>query len=171
VTFYETFGDAVRAHKAFDKIARDLSHDRQVQATSWSFDVLGRPELNATILRDSARADVIVVATDGRSTLPERIGKWVEVCMNRNSDAKPVVVALHDDGLETEDAVAPLCSSLRKIAARGEAAFMCNADLASSANHEVPAEVPLGRREGANGDLEPALYPSTENLRWWGMND
>ncbi len=171
VTFYREFADAIRAYQAFDAIAENYSRDLPVHATSWSFQLLGRPELSAAILRDSAFADVIVVAADGRVKLPDTVEKWIEVCMNGNRDAQPVVVALHDEGLNAHGREDPMCSSLERIAGRRGASFICSHDLALCVNHEPAAEPTRVRRADAGPEREAALYPATETLRWWGMND
>jgi hypothetical protein len=171
VIFYQEFSDAIRAHQAFDTIVENFGHGREVRATSWSFHLLGRPELNAAVIRDSALADVIVIATDGRREVPERVQQWVEICMDGSPGARPVVVALHDEGLEADGAAAPLCSSLKQIADRRGAAFMCNHDLGIRTDHQTVEEPICVRHAHSGSDFERPLYRATETVRWWGMND
>lgn len=171
VTFYEDLPAAVRAQRAFDSLAQHVSPDRPVHATSWSFSMLGMSDLNAAVLLDAALADVLVVAAKGDKELPPRIAAWVEICMNKGDKAEPVVVALHDDGLESDGAAAPLCSSLEKIASRQGATFMCSHDLETCRDRDLPAE-PID--DEARCPIRVAagtLFPDAGCHRWWGIND
>jgi hypothetical protein len=171
VTFYEDFSDAVRAVQKFDGIVQAFSGERPVHATSWSFDLLAKAHLNSIILDDVKYADVIVVATHGDRELPARIATWVEICIHAIPGTKPVLVALHDEGLEAEGVNAPLCASLHEIANRTDARFMCNRDLAQCVKRDV-AEKPNGGGHGVpHSAHEPAQYATTESHRWWGLND
>lgn len=171
VTFYEDFDGALRAQRAFDAIAQHFSPDRPTHASSWSFTMLGMPDLNAAIVLDATLADVVVVAAKGDRPLPPRIAAWVEMCMNHGERATPAVVALHADGLEPEGAAAPLCSSLEGIAGRQGATFLCGRDLPGCGEGELPvdrfdddARIPI--RVAATASLPKALCH-----RWWGIND
>lgn len=170
VTFYEDFSDAIRAVKKFDAIVRAFSGDLPVHATSWSFDLLGKSELNAIILEDVTHTNVLVVASRGDHALPERIASWVEICTHTAPGKRPVILALHDEEVEAEGVAAPLCSSLVQIANRVDATFMCNRDLASKESEALP--MPMRERvENAASVLGMAQYPATETFRWWGINN
>ena len=170
VTFYEDFEDAVRAGKKFDAIARAFSAGLPVRATSWSFSLLGKPELNTIILDDVSHADVLVVASDGNHELPGRMASWVEICLHALPEADPVIVALHDERSEGNGGAAPMCSSLESIAHRMDATFMCPRDLAS-VHSEAPAGPIRPMQVTSDSVLETAQYPAAESVRWWGIND
>lgn len=170
VTFYEDFDDAVRAGKKFDSIARAFSGGLPVRATSWSFGLLGKPALNSIILDDVSHADVLVLASSGDHELPERVASWVEICMHALPGAEPVIVALHDEGSEADGGAAPMCASLKSIADRMDATFMCNRDLACVLP-EAPAGPNRARQVTSDSALETAQYPAAESVRWWGIND
>ena len=170
VTFYEDFDDALRAGKKLDAIERAFSGGLPVRATSWSFDLLGKPALNSIILDDVSRADVLVLASNGDHALPERIASWVEICMHSIPGADPVVVALHAEGSERDGGAAPLCSSLEMIAKRIDATFMCNRDLAAVHSEAPPGPI-RARQVELHAALDTAQYPAVENVRWWGIND
>jgi hypothetical protein len=171
VTFYEDFADAIRAVQKFDLIVQAFSGERHVLATSWSFDMLGRRNLNSIILDDVSHADVIVVASHGDRPLPERIASWVAICMAAIRTKKPVLVALHNDGMEEEGVAAPLCKSLKDIASRADASFMCNHGLAQCLKESAQRKPGGGGRDARRPAAEPAQFSITENLRWWGIND
>ena len=170
VTFYEDFSDAVRAVKKFDSIVQALSPDRPVHATSWSFNLLGKAELNSIILDDVSHADVLVLASNGNHGLPERIASWVEICMHAGPGRDPVIVALHDEGADADGVAGSLCSSLKTIAERTDATFMCNRDLAT-VQSEAPAGPARAWQLEPHAACESAHYPAVESVRWWGIND
>ena len=171
VTFYEDFADAIRAHRMFDCVARNFSGNAPVRATSWSFSLLGNPELNSIIFGDVAFADVIIVAMKGDREVPQRIAMWVENCMQGKPEIKPVVVALHDEESESDATADSFCLSLMRLANRRDATFMSSADLAPRLNRETPGALIRERQESLDSALETARYPASESLRWWGIND
>jgi len=171
VIFYEEFADASRAVQKFDDIIQGLSGDRPVYATSWGFDLLGKRDLNTIILNDVSSADVIVVAMHGDRELPERVASWVAICTAAVQTKKPVLVALHDDGMEADGVAAPLCKSLKDIACRTDAAFMCNHDLAQYVKHSAQKKPGNDGHDVQRTATNPAQTSAAENLRWWGIND
>jgi hypothetical protein len=153
-----------------DRMARGFSGNERFRATSWSFDLLCKPQLTSIIFGDSTPADIIIVATNGEEELPERVAIWVELCMQVDSDAKPVIVALHDEKFEAEGTAAPLCLSLTRIADRRDATFLCSTDLAPCMNHKAPTE-PIAAQESPAFAIQNARYASSGSPRWWGIND
>lgn len=133
VTLYEDFPAAIRAHRSFDRVTRALGGNLPVHATSWSFAMLGTPQLKATIARDSASAHAIVVAARGSRELPTHVAKWVENCINHNHGDNTVLVALHEDDLEAGAQPSPLCKSIERIADRTGVSFRCTKDFEKSA--------------------------------------
>ena len=171
VTFYEDFSDAARALRKFQGIVRAFSGGLPVTATSWSFDLLQRKELNSVILHDVTHADVVVVSTRGTCELPERVRAWIIMSMAGKRKRKPTVVALHEEDLEEDEVAAPLCASLKKIAYRSDATFQCSRDVVERTPIETEPP-PYGERVCApHPGSESAQFAVTENLRWWGIND
>jgi hypothetical protein len=171
VILYECIEDAIRAQKTYDRIVRNLGGRLPVHTTSWSFALLARPELNSAILRDTALADVIIVAMNGERELPPRIATWVEVSMNGDPEAHPVLIALHADGIEGDATESPLCASLKQIADRRHVSFMCNADFAPRPTPKRWAEP--GRNSGAGfiPAREGPFHSPITSERWFGIND
>ena len=171
VTFYEDFASAIRAQKTFGCLAKNFAGSLPVKATSWSFSMLRMPRFKPAVVRDAGSANVLVIAANGRRELPPHIAGWVERCIRRNPDDKPVVVALHEDGLEPKGEPGPLCASVNRIAGRRGATFMCSRDLEALMDHGLPVEpihdaarspirVPTGTR-----------CPISSTHRWWGINE
>jgi len=171
VTFYEDFAGATRAHHAFDCIARRFAGGRPVHATSWSFGMLANPEFNVAVVLDAAAADVMVIAAKGDRELPARIATWVEMCVRTGENPEPVVVALHDDGLESDGGAAPLCSVLEKIASRQGATFICNHNLKDEMDCELPIEPNFDESRSPVRIAGRVPEPTPEIHRWWGIND
>ncbi len=157
VTFYEDFASAARACKAFDSLARNFCNDLpdlSSHATLWSFGMLGMSGLTTAIFQLSASADVLVVSANGDKDLPPHIAKWVERCISREPNAKPVLVALVDDELEANGSAAPLLLSLLQIANRRQARFLCNTGLKEDLERYFPAE--LGS-DGSSGPVRETI--------------
>lgn len=171
VFFYEDFDAAVRCRKAFDSIARKFGRGRPVEASSWSFSMMGSEDFNAAILLDSSAADVIVVAAHGDRELPPRIATWLEICVSGRGKPAPLLFALHAEGLEADGEAAPLFASLECIASRQGARAMSVDDLQQQAEHSLPIAMLPRRTAGAGGMLDPGTYPTTGAHRWWGINE
>ncbi len=171
VVFWENFDGAIHARVAFDSIVQRLSGGRPVQASSWSFSMLESPEFNAAVLMDAACADVIVVAARGDRGIPERITSWLEVCAMREGGRRPVIVALHEEGLESGDGAAPLCSVLQRIATRQGAGFACSNDLKGGEIRKLGERQPLRQTTRSIQIQEPASILDAGNHRWCGIND
>ncbi len=171
VFFYEDFDAAIRCRKAFDSIANSLCCGRAVMASSWSFSMLGSSEFNAAILMETSGADVMVVSARGDRELPARVATWIEMCVNGCGDTRPVLLALHAEGMEPDGEAAPLCTSVECIASRQGTPVMCSRDLWLAHADAVPVRA-LPRSSGAGGGvLEPGTYPTAGVQRWWGIND
>ena len=171
VTFYEDFPDSIRTLQNHENIVRAFANGRDVISTSWSFQMLGQPELNWVILKDASDASVIVVASNGLRKLPERVATWVELLMSVNPYEKPVLVALHDEHLETAGLAAPLCTMLKKIAGRTDGTFLCNRDLAESSRQCANGHVESESRKPVHSSREAERYGMTDYVRRWGIND
>lgn len=161
VTLYEDFPAAIRAHDSFGRLMGRFSGERPVHATSWSFGMLGTQRLKATVARDAAEADVILVSANGDREIPPHVASCIADCISRDPDARPVVIALHDDALKADGAAGPLCKSLKQIADRRHAAFLCGADL-----KEAAARKPSAARPAMHGAESAAAAD-----RWFGIND
>lgn len=171
VFFYEDFDAVIHARKAFPFIVRTLSPVQAVDASAWSFTMLGTSEFNASAILDASYADVLVVAAKGDSELPACIFTWLEMAMAMRGDAEAVLVALHDERLEFDGAAAPLCSSLRGIADRLGVGFVCSRDLNADADQEPPLQAPHDRRGASILVPEATIQPTADLQRWWGIND
>jgi len=120
VTFYEDFDGATRVREAFDTLAETLSPDRPINASAWSFTMLTRPQFNADVFLDIARADVLVIATKGDGPLPPCIRDWVEKSITETV----VLVALPDPALDPDGGLQPVLSSLAALARAAGATFL-----------------------------------------------
>jgi hypothetical protein len=161
VTLYEDFPAAIRAHDSFGRLMGRFSSERPVHATSWSFGMLGTERLKATVARDAAEADVILVSANGDREIPPHVASCIADCISRKPDARPVVVALHDEALKADGAAGPLCKSLKQVADRRHAAFLCGADL-----KEITARKPSAVRSAVHEARSTGAAD-----RWFGIND
>jgi len=120
VTFYEDFDGATRVREAFDTMAETLSPDRPINASAWSFTMLTRPQFNADVFLDIARADVLVIAAKGDGPQPSCIRDWVEKSITETV----VLVALPDPALDLEGELQPFLSALAAMARAAGATFL-----------------------------------------------
>ena len=171
VVFWEDFDAAIHARKAFDSIVQCVGAGREVEASSWSFSMLGSTKFNAAVLMDASRADVIVVAARGDQEIPGRVATWLELSVMRNEEDAPVLIALHDEGLDAHNEAAPLCTSLQKIAARQGARFACSQDLEGFRSDSFSGQPVSLRASRAIQSHEPTLVPYAATQRWCGINE
>jgi hypothetical protein len=168
--FYEDFQSAMHASHELGGLMHRLESAGPVRASSWSFDLLHSKRLAPTVARDSADADVVVVAAHGGQRVPAHVGEWIANCLARESDARPTVIALHDEALEADGGAAPLCDSLKQIADRQCACFLCGADLKQYKTRFV-----RGQGDQASSRVAPARHgaarASAVANRWFGIND
>ena len=134
--------------------------------------MLARPELDSAVARDSAGADVIVVAANGDGELPPHIAGWVERCISREPNSEPVVVALSDREPQADGPAIPICASLMRIANRRHARFISGGALAEGADDELPVQPVQGSPESLISTLQKMLPYSTTASHWHsGIND
>jgi hypothetical protein len=171
VTLYEDFPAAIRAYQSFQDLAHRFSRGRPAQPTSWSFAMLGNPRLMSAIARESADADVIVVAANGDREPPDYVASWIRRLVNQKPGARPVVLALHDDGLTSDAGTAPLCRSLEQIAGERHAKFMCGADLDRQKSHPPKHAAAHVRPESRIHAPRAARRRDVSPTRWFGIND
>jgi hypothetical protein len=168
--FYEDFQSAMHASHELGGLMQRLESAGPVRASSWSFDLLQSKRLAPTVARDSGDADVVVVAAHGGQRVPAHVGEWIANCLARESDARPTVIALHDEALEADGGAAPLCDSLKQIADRQCACFLCGADLKQHKSSFV-----RGQSAQAISRVAPtknaAVEASATANRWFGIND
>lgn len=171
VVFWEDFDAAIHARKAFDSVVQSASGGREVEASSWSFSMLASTKFNAAVLMDASRADVIVVAARGDQEIPGRFATWLELSVMRNTGDSPVLIALHDDGLDAHNEAAPLCTLLQKIAARQGARFACGQDLEGFRSDSFSRQPMNPSRAIQSQSHEPTLRPYAATQRWCGINE
>jgi hypothetical protein len=174
VFFYENFDAAIRCRMAFDSIAHTFGNGRPVEASSWSFSMLGATELsasilaefNASMLAEASRADVIVIAAHGDKELPERIALSIETCLGRGGKSKPLLLALPAD--DSSDGASALCVSIEGIATRQGVRAMRGSDLQEPKSQRRPATI-QPRFDAAGLAL---AHDSTAGVNpRWGIND
>ena len=134
--------------------------------------MLGQREFNASVLMETVQADTIVISASGHDPLPERVASWLELCMTREGrNAPPQIIVLHENGIETDSATLPLCASLKRIATRSGAGFMCLMDSAAPAADEARNRIAKRWAGISEPVAEPGRYPVAEVSRRWGIND
>jgi hypothetical protein len=90
----------------------------------WSFKVLDIPHVRRAAAEAAAIADVVILALDGHSELPDDIKTWVEQWVERVVDRKPVLIALFGASDDKQGAVATTRAFLGAIAQAAGLTFL-----------------------------------------------
>ncbi len=168
---YEDFRTGTLARQAYEFVAQNLSHEWRVNEQMWKFEALGVPELRELAARDAAKADLIIVASDG-GELPIEAKAWIEEWLARKCGAV-ALVALFDCPPERAERAQIAQAYLEGVARRGGMEFFT-----------WPAEWPAGERgpeylirgrhwETSGETLLPLALAAArpESPSHWGLNE
>lgn len=170
VAVYDGFFANIRAMEALDWLKRTLCPVMQVCPLSWSFDKLEEPKERSTAVRAAAAADLLIVSAADDTTLPEHIRQWFDGIPTQQRDARPVIVALHDEGSEFNNTRNSICAHLKEVAGAWETEFMCNADFDQRLDHEFATQLLSGKGPTSRHRAKPFGGEFAAAPRYWGIN-
>ena len=75
---YEDFGTGLRARRALDQTAQQLTVEADLQVNMWSFGLLRAPALYEQAANEAAEADIVFVSAHGPDELPASLKLWVQ---------------------------------------------------------------------------------------------
>jgi len=104
VVIYEGVDSGKRANYFCESLMREIGEATLFTKDLWSFKVLDIPQVRHTAAEVAAVADVVVLALDGNTKLPDGVKAWMEEWVKRVGDENPILIALFnpsDVGQET----------------------------------------------------------------------
>jgi len=131
VIAYENAATARRAEAIYDRLAQRLGDDFDFEQRLWRFDVLEEENLRAEAAKDTADADIVIVATNADNQLPHGVQSWLESSLRQHAGGAALVALL-------EHPSPPVQPYLEDVARRGGMDFF-----AQSSVDNAPVELPL----------------------------
>lgn len=112
VIAYDNLDVARRAEAVYERLSHRLQETFAFQQRLWRFDVLEEDSLRAQAVRDAADADIVIVAMQDDSEVPEAVRNWLESLLGRTPGAAALVALLQTHR-------APVQPYLEDVARRG----------------------------------------------------
>lgn len=112
VIAYNSAATGKRAEAIYDRLATRLGENFDFEQRLWRFDVLEDDRLRAEAARETADADIVIIATSEEDRLPKGVRDWLESSMLQHSGAAALVALL-------EHGSAPVQPYLEEVARRG----------------------------------------------------
>lgn len=128
VIVYEGFTNLIRVYETWSQLVGRFMHQIQFHGRAWNFSLLRDPQLRESATRHTAEADIIVVAVDGSSELPDHIRDWIDSWLPRKVGRRDAFVAMLEHRASASTETPALRYYLHQMAERGGMDFFCNAD-------------------------------------------
>jgi hypothetical protein len=131
VIAYDTAATAKRAEAIYERLTERLGNDFDFEQRLWRFDVLEEETLRAEAAKDTADADIVIVATNDDNKLPEGVQSWLESSLQQHAGGAALVALLDHPS-------PPVQPYLEEVARRGGMDFF-----AQSSVDAQPVHLPL----------------------------
>jgi hypothetical protein len=112
VIAYDNAATARRAEAIYKRLAQRLGDDFEFEQRLWRFDVLEEETVRAEATKDTADADIVIVATNDDNQLPAGVQRWLESSLQQHAGGAALVALL-------EHASPPVQPYLEDVARRG----------------------------------------------------
>lgn len=170
VALYDGFFANVRVMEALEWLKYSLCPDLRVCPVTWSFDTLERHDVRTNSVRAAAAADLLIVSAPDESTMPDHIMKWFAAVPQQQRASRPVVVALHEEDSEFNNAQGSLCSHLREVAGSWQTEFMCNDDFDQRLDRDFATRLISSKSHAPIHRAKPFGGEFQSPPRYWGIN-
>src|SRR5258705_6226153 len=120
VIVYDHLETAKRAEEIYERLAERLGHNFEFELRLWRFDVLDDEGFRAEAARDTADADIVIVATYTDAELPPGVQNWLESSLQHRTAGAALVALLQHSG-------APVTPYLQDVARRSGMDFFAQA--------------------------------------------
>jgi hypothetical protein len=162
VIAYETGDAGMNARDRWERLAAEL----RAEFDAWNTDLLVHPQLCQRAAASASEADMIIIETRERESLPVHVKDWIESWLPQKRRGPTALVALLPDEDKTLAHPPPVYEYLSQVSARGGLDFFCNAG-----EWRVPDFQNARETEpyGAEDELVQSLSDSVG--RNWGIND
>jgi len=131
VIAYNSAATARRAEAIYERLAQRLGDDFDFEQRLWRFDVLEEETLRAEAAKDTADADIVIVATNDDNKLPAGVQSWLESSLQQHAGGAALVALF-------EHPSPPVQPYLEEVARRGGLDFF-----AQSSVDGQPLHLPL----------------------------
>jgi hypothetical protein len=161
---YEDLDTGKRAKKTYDFLVENLGTDCQFTNQMWKFDVLGIPNLREMAVKDSTKADIIIISCHG-ARLPAEVQAWIELSL-REPHRPFALVAMFDEHADCADTR----NYLESLAKRGQMEFFAQPESHRDTQESRPLE---SQGRIAMHDLPPFAHSEEREtaVPRWGINE
>ncbi len=172
LVIYEDLKAGLRAWHAFHRVMHQLDCLMDVTVNLWRFDLIGDPVLSEHTLEEAATADIVLLAAQGESRLPEAVNCWLRKWLE-NPGNKPSALAMSFDAAAgTQQHSHYLGRALQAMVPRAGVDLILNAEAEFAMESERDME---GARHSADprtfaGDQWPQPFVRPP-YRGWGINE
>lgn len=171
VIVYDGRAAARRAVQMIDRLKGELGWEFELQPVLWRFDLLIDPVLAAAASADSAKANLLVVATDNCQELPAETKEWLQSAIAQMRRSPAAVAALLDSGTCSPHRMSAVCRFLKTSAERFGRDFFCSNPMLSGT---ADSGAIVGRGDACAADTSIKFRESIHwrnPARWWGLNE
>lgn len=144
---YESFACGLQAVQIYQRLVRKLEEEFAFEMDFWRFEVLAIPSLGEVGAAQAAEADLVMIAIDGRYSLPVEFQRWIESWIDTKVGQDTALVLLSNLAGDSLAQAASIRQHLRQLASRGGMTFISDSltALAPSTEHH---RQPLARSSG-----------------------
>src|SRR5207249_6114545 len=164
---YKGCAAGFRAWAMADALGSELKPDLEIVSDLWEFALMADPQLRGCATADAAQADMAVISAGGGAEMPAHVKKWIEAWLGRKKDRPAALVALLDQEANLSGAALPLCSRLRRVAARGRVDYFCKMGDWEREEFEYVVDTVHQRSESRTAVLEEMLHQELCSLLQW----
>lgn len=146
----------LEVHDALKNLRRHLGEEPDILCHSWAVRKLeAAPDIRAVSIRQSAVADVILIAASQPEGLPEHVRRWLDTVL-REQEAPRALVVMVTCGVRTPAHAEPCTQALKQIALRWQTDFVSCANSHDSAAWKTIIDILVQRRPAAGVAKPPA---------------
>lgn len=159
ISVYDGLVGGVIAHETVEWLQRHLGSGKQVKHHWWSFGALSCVDVRAEATRVAENADMLFVAGDSDSPLPDEVWKWIDRCFQRHGRGPAALVALHEDEGAFREDEGQLTQDLRQIALLRDMEFIENQAFEERMKQGLPKAGAASARTAPDAAAPmPAIY-------------
>ena len=164
--FYEDLTTAEWAKEIFDRIRNRMPRDMHARPSLWRFDLLDDEHWEDLAIADASDAAVIIVATRGTRSLPQRLLDCVERALIKKNPMRIGLVAVlqHTDQIGKDSL--PACRQLHALSRKAKLQFF-----SLPWGNLTPMRGNDSSPLAANSVASDSLSIEIGSYRAWGINE
>ena len=167
VAFYEDLTTGERAKELIGRIHSRVPRETHTKPCLWRFDVLQDENVLRSAAADAAEAAVIIVAAQGRRSLPIRLLGCIENALAQEPPDRVGLVAILDGVDQIANETLPVYRQLQAICRNAQIRFF-----SLPSGNLVPVQaINDGFHFGGNRFTDNSTSIEIHSYRGWGIND